>query len=166
MTGSQGWPRSLFSLARSLSTPEDEKKKKQDALTTSSPPLFRPLPPVPQVSLTRLCHYGVLQDRLPVSIREFVGLKQGVSARVFFSLLSLSQMHAAALAETRFFSVACSAVFLETRDTSAEVAPSLVFALALHEKPSFVTSASSSAGRWEQLEGMTRRTRGGANWSE
>jgi len=39
-----------FSLASSLSTPEE--KKKQDALTTSSPPPFRPVPPIPQVFVT------------------------------------------------------------------------------------------------------------------
>lgn len=147
----------LFSLARSLSTTRKKKKKKQGALTTSSLPLFRPLPPIPQASLTRLSHYGVLQDRLPVSIWEFVALERGMSARVFsFSLslaLSLSQMHAAALAETMF--LLWSAVFLETRDTSAKVVYNLVFSPALYHKPSLVISVSFSAGRWEQLEGET-----------
>lgn len=69
-------------------------------------------------------------------------------------------MRSAALAKTVFFfplPVACSAVFLETRDTSATVALDPVFALALHEKPSLATSVSSSAGFWEQLRGTARR---------
>lgn len=131
-------------------------KKKQDALTTSSPPPFRPLPPIPQVSFTKLCHHGVLQDRLPVSIWEFVAQELGVSARAFLFSLRCTQRH---WRKRCFFSFwlafLCSAVFLETRDTSAKVTSSVAFALVLHEKPSFVTSVSFRDGRWEQLDGMT-----------
>jgi hypothetical protein len=154
VTGSQAG-RALF-CARSLAF-DAGGKKKQDALTTSPPPPSpRPLPPIPQVSFTKLCHHGVLQDRLPVSIWEFVAQELGVSARAFLFSLRCTQRH---WRKRRFFSFwlafLCSAVFLETRDTSAKVTSSLAFALVLHQRPSFVISVSFRADRWEELDGMT-----------
>jgi hypothetical protein len=71
-----------FSLARSLSTPEEKKKARR------THHLFSPSFPTCSSHSSGLCHHGVLQDRLPVSIWEFVAQEQGVSARVFLFSLS------------------------------------------------------------------------------
>lgn len=155
MTGSHVG-RALF-FARSLAFDAGGKKKSK----THSPPL---LPLLSDLFLPFLRSLSPWRSPRPSS-GEYLGIRCARAGSVGegFSLFSLrcTQQH---WRKRSFFSFwlafLCSAVFLETRDTSAKVTSSLAFALVLHEKPSFMTSVSFRAGRREELEGMAVATSG------